>query len=267
MLLACVLVSAMYTLFQDRLLTQQHALKHKTLRIEIIDFARGIALIAMTMFHFGWDMELFGVVEAGFAGSWKMVWFARCIASSFLFLVGVGLVFAHEAGFNKNAYLMRLAKVMGAAILITIATFYATPAFYIFFGILHHIALASVIGLFFLKFPFWMNYLFAVLSLCIGLWLKLDILSNPFWSFTGLSPHVPKSSDFVPLLPFFAAVLFGMASAQLAIIKNWIASISKLKFENIFGRAIKYIGRHSLVYYLIHQPIMMGLIALVLYVA
>lgn len=242
------------------------AQKHRFQRIELIDFTRGIALLAMTLFHFGWDMELFGVVKAGFAGSPAMVWFARCIASSFLFLVGVGLVFAHQNGFNKKAYFIRLAKVLTAAVIITIATYYATPAFYIFFGILHHIALASIIGLLFLKFPYRLNFVLAFLCLALGLWIKLDIFSNPLWSWTGLSAHVPKSSDFVPLLPFFAAVLFGIGLTQLAILKNWTDALSKFKFENVFGRAIKFIGRHSLIYYIVHQPIMMGIIALVLYI-
>jgi len=268
LLLACALFRARCKLIQDKILTQhQHFPTIIMSRIEIIDFARGIALLAMTLFHFGWDMELFGVVKAGFAGSPAMVWFARCIASSFLFLVGVGLVFAHQTGFNKKAYLLRLTKVIIAAIVITIATYYVTPAFYIFFGILHHIALASILGLLFLKFPYWLNYIFGFSSLFLGIWLKLDILSNPLWSWTGLSAHVAKSSDFVPLFPFFAAVLFGIGSTQLAVSKKWIDALSKFKFENIYGRTIKYIGRHSLIYYIVHQPIMMGLIALVLYIA
>lgn len=233
-------------------------------RIEMIDFVRGVALLAMTLFHFGWDMELFGVAQPGFAAQSAMVWFARCIASSFIFLVGVSLVLAHENGIAKKPYIVRLAKVVAAAIVISIATYIATPKFYIFFGILHHIALASIIGLFFLRFSSWMNFLFGAFALTIGLWVKLDILSNPLWSWTGLSSHVPKSSDFVPLLPFIAAMIFGMAATQFMISKNWIEVIAKIKFDNILGRAIKYIGRHSLIYYLVHQPIMIGIIVVVL---
>lgn len=230
----------------------------------MIDFARGFALLAMTLFHFGWDMELFGVAQAGFAAQPAMVWFARCIASSFIFLVGVSLVLANHNGLNKSAYAKRLIKVVAAAIVITVATYFATPAFYIFFGILHHIALVSVIGLLFLGLPYWANFIFGALTLIAGIWLKLDVLNNPLWSWTGLGTHVPKSSDFVPVFPFFAAMLFGMATMQYVISKNWVSVFSKLKFDNIFGRAIKYIGRHSLIYYLVHQPIMIGIIVVAL---
>lgn len=241
--------------------------QHHIPRIEMVDFARGIALLAMTLFHFGWDMELLGIAEPGFAGQPAMVWFARCIANSFIFLTGVGLVLAHQNGFNKKAYMIRLAKVSAAAALISIATYYATPAAYIFFGILHHIALASVIGLLFIRLPYWANIAFGILTLTMGLWLTFDVFNNPIWSWTGLSTHEPKSSDFVPIFPYFASVLFGIAITQIAVSKTWIAVISKFKFGNKVGGAIKYIGRHSLLYYLLHQPIMIGIITLIIYIA
>lgn len=236
-------------------------------RVELIDFSRGLALIAMTLFHFGWDVEILGIVEAGFASQPAMVWFARCIASAFLFLVGVGLVLANANGFKKRSYFLRLAKVIAAAVLITIATYFATPAFYIFFGILHHIAVASIIGLVFLKLPHWLNFIAGLVVLATGVWVQTNLFGNPIWSWTGLSTHIPKSSDFVPVFPFFAAVLFGIATAQLAMANNWIPSISKYKLNFSFGRAMKFIGRNSLVYYLIHQPIMIGILALILYLS
>ena len=52
-------------------------------RIDAIDIARGIALLAMAIYHFTWDLEFFGYAEPGLTavGGWKL--FARAIASSF----------------------------------------------------------------------------------------------------------------------------------------------------------------------------------------
>jgi uncharacterized membrane protein len=63
-------------------------------RLTRIDIARGVALIAMAIYHFGWDLEFFGYMAPATTahGGWKL--FARCIASSFLFLVGFSLVLA-----------------------------------------------------------------------------------------------------------------------------------------------------------------------------
>ena len=122
-------------------------------RIEAIDLARGAALIAMAIYHFTWDLEFFGYVDEGMTahGGWKL--FARCIASSFLFLVGVSLFLAHGKGIRWRGFLIRVAMVAGAALAISLVTYIAVPGAFIFFGILHEIALASLLGLAFLRLP------------------------------------------------------------------------------------------------------------------
>ena len=116
-------------------------------RIDAVDLARGLALVAMTTFHFGWDLEMFGFADRGFASQPAMIWYARAIASSFLVLVGISFALAHRGGVRAGPFLRRLAMIAGAALLITVATRIATPDIYIFFGILHHIALASLLAL------------------------------------------------------------------------------------------------------------------------
>jgi len=93
---------------------QKHARHGPGARIELIDLARGAALAAMAVYHFTWDMEFFSYVQAGTTavGGWKI--FARCIASSFLFLVGVSLFLAHRDGVRWPGFWRRLAMV-GAA--------------------------------------------------------------------------------------------------------------------------------------------------------
>ena len=88
-------------------------------RIALLDLARGAALIAMAIYHFTWDLEFFGYVDPGMTahGGWKL--FARCIASSFLFLVGVSLFLAHASGIRWRGFLIRLAMVGGAALAIS----------------------------------------------------------------------------------------------------------------------------------------------------
>ena len=97
------------------------------LRIEAIDVLRGLALIAMATYHFTWDLEFFGYAGPGTASMGPMTWYARGIASTFLVLAGVSLVLAHQAGINWPSFRKRLAMVAGAALLITIGTFFAMP--------------------------------------------------------------------------------------------------------------------------------------------
>ncbi|MCU0789992.1 MAG: DUF1624 domain-containing protein, partial [Nitratireductor sp.] len=185
-------------------------------RIELIDLLRGVALIAMTTFHFGWDLGMFGIIDPRFMFEPGPRWYARGIAGTFLFLVGFSLYLAHRKGIRWRAFLFRLLQVGGAAALITVATFIATPDAFIFFGILHSIALASVLGLAFLRLPWWVTGAAGLFVLLSRPWLQTPLLdASPFW-WTGLSAIIPVSNDYVPVFPFFGMVLIGMAAAQLA---------------------------------------------------
>lgn len=226
-------------------------------RIEAIDAARGIALLAMVSYHFTWDLEFFGYVAPGLTafGGWKV--YARCIASSFLFLVGFSLVLAHGNGIRWNGFGKRLAMIVAAAAAITIATWFATPGSFIFFGILHHIALASVLGLAFLHFPSWALVLTAILVAAAPLFLRMPAFDHPALWWLGLSTVSPRSNDYVPLFPWFATVLAGMAAARFARDFGLLARLGAELPQSVLRPLVK-IGQHSLAFYLMHQPVLIA---------
>lgn len=236
------------------------AVSKKTERIELLDWLRGVALIAMAIFHFAFDLEMFGVVEPGYTVQPHWKYFARAIASSFLFLVGFSLFLAHSEGIRWRAFSIRFAKVAGAAALITIVTWFATPDVFIFFGILHSIALASLLGLAFLRFSWWGVALAAVAVFTLRAFGRTPMLDAPVWWWSGLSEISPRASDYVPIFPWFGAVLLGIAAAKLARNRQWLPEIARFEMDNAPGRLLKFIGRHSLVFYLLHQPVMIALL-------
>ena len=237
----------------------------KPSRIELLDFARGVALIAMTIFHFGFDLELFGVKEPGYIAQLHWKYFARSIASSFLILTGFSLYLAHMNGIKWPGWRWRMAKIIGAATLITIATYFATPAQYIFFGILHAIAFASVAGLLFLKVPAIVTIAAAIGIFTIGRLFETPLLDHWIWWWTGLSQTPIISSDYVPVFPWFSAPLLGIALAKLSFEWNLIPHLAGPELNSAPARILKFIGRNSLVYYLLHQPVMIGLLLAVLF--
>jgi uncharacterized membrane protein len=170
-------------------------------RLEAIDLARGFALLAMAIYHFAWDLEFFGYVEPGTTqvGGWRF--FARSIATSFLFLVGASLVLAHAKGVNWKSFAKRIAMVAGAAGAITLATWIAVPDAFIFFGILHHIALASVLGLAFLRMPLALVLIAAALVFAAPHFLRMPFFDHPALWWLGLAPQNPRSNDYVPWRP------------------------------------------------------------------
>jgi uncharacterized membrane protein len=227
----------------------------------MIDAARGAALVAMTVYHFAWDLSMFQFADPRLPYAPAMIWFARSIAGSFLFLVGVSLVLAHGSGIRWHQFFQRLAMVAGAAALITVATYFATPQGYIFFGILHSIALASIFGLAFLSMPWWLVAAFALFFLFGGDSLRTAQLDAPIWWWTGLSALTPRSNDYVPIFPFFGMVLAGMAAATAARGHGVFEVLGRWKGNGAIMRGLRFIGRHSLVYYLLHQPVMIAVLA------
>jgi uncharacterized membrane protein len=226
-------------------------------RIDAIDVARGLALVAMAIYHFTWDLEFFGYVPAGMTavGGWKL--FARCIASSFLFLVGVSLFLGHGGGIRWQGFGRRMAMVAGAALAISIVTYVAVPDAFIFFGILHEIALASLLGLAFLRLPAAATLAVAAAVIAAPHFLRSPFFDDPWWWWTGLSQTRPRSNDYVPVFPWFGAVLLGIAAARFASragLLRWLAGQPLPRWS----KPLVFAGRHSLAFYLIHQPVLIA---------
>ncbi|EKF41059.1 hypothetical protein NA8A_17860 [Nitratireductor indicus C115] len=234
----------------------RHAAIKKS-RVELIDIARGIALLAMAVYHFGWDLELFGYMEPGTAvtGGWRL--FARSIATSFLFLVGVSLFLAHAKGVRWPPFLKRLAMVIVAAAAITAATWAIFPSGFIFFGILHHIALASLLGLLFLHLPVWLVLALAAGTVALPYYFSALVFDNPALWWVGLSTFRPHSNDYVPLFPWFGAVLAGIAAGRLARDSGLLDRMALVRTGN-WSAPLRLAGQHSLAFYLLHQPVLIA---------
>ncbi|MBP1856575.1 heparan-alpha-glucosaminide N-acetyltransferase [Rhizobium herbae] len=230
-------------------------------RIWAIDALRGFALIAMATYHFSWDLEYFGYLEPGTVGTGAFKMYARLIAGSFLFLAGISLVLGHYPVFKARAFAFRFAKIAAAALVITIATWFAFPDSFIFFGILHAIAAASLIGLIFLRLPAILTLAVAAAAFAAPFYLRSTIFDTPALWWVGLSETLPRSNDYVPLLPWLAPFLAGIAAARVALSVGWF---EKLRTDGSarWKTALTAAGRHSLAIYLLHQPLLFGLVYL-----
>ncbi|MBV2144619.1 DUF1624 domain-containing protein [Falsochrobactrum sp. TDYN1] len=229
-------------------------------RLGRVDIARGAALVAMAIYHFAWDLEFFGYLAPATTaqGGWKL--FARCIASSFLFLVGFSLVLAHGNGIRWRSMGKRLLQIVAAAASISAVTWYMSSENFIFFGILHQIALASVLGLLFQRLHPLITLIIATLVISGPLYLSAEIFNQPLLAWVGLSTITVRSNDYVPLFPWFGAVLIGIAAARLCERFNVLPLLGGSSESHFPQKPLTFIGRHSLAFYLIHQPVLIALI-------
>jgi uncharacterized membrane protein len=224
----------------------------------LIDAARGVALAAMISYHFSWDLSFFGLIETDIAShpAWRM--YAHLIAGSFLGLVGISLVLAHGQGIKRRAFLRRLAILVAAASAVTLGTYFAFPDSFIFFGILHEIALASILGLLFLRLPWPITLVAAAVALALPLVAASPIFNAPILLWLGLATEVPETNDYVPLFPWFGCVLLGMALAQAVLRRPQLPSWLTWRVPGLLGRGLALAGRHSLPVYLTHQLVLLG---------
>ena len=227
-------------------------------RIPFVDAARGVALIAMTIYHFTWDLAHFGWVLSETVGSWPWRVFARSIAFTFLFFAGVGLVLAHGDGVRWRAFWRRTAMVALAAAAVSVATWFFVPDGFVFFGILHAIALFSVLSLPFVFAPTWLAGALGVTVLAIGLTQTTTWTQPAALWWVGLVAQPPRSFDYVPLLPWWGATLLGVAFARIALRQGWWRAMATWRMP--VDGPLRFLGRHSLAYYLAHQPILFALL-------
>jgi len=229
----------------------------QTPRLWLIDSARTLALLGMAAFHLVFDLQMFGFVPPGTAVSGFFYYHARIVAGSFLFLAGMGLWLAHGQGIRWPAFWRRWGKIAAAAALVSLATRIAMPDFWIFFGILHSIAVASLLGLVFLRLPGLVNLALG-LAVVWAAWPLPPLLEwqAPALRFLGLTTLPTYTMDFEPLVPWFGPFLAGMGIARL--IAPVLPRLAQISPEGLGWLA--WPGRHSLAVYLIHQPVLISLV-------
>lgn len=229
-------------------------------RWDAIDVARGLAIVAMIVYHFSWDLSFLKLIETNILAVPAWRWFARGIAGSFLFLAGIGLALAHAKGFRRVPFLKRLVRIGAAALAVTIGTYFAFPDSYIFFGILHCIAAASVLALPFLRVPPALTLVAAVFCLAAPSLFTSPLLDAPLLDWLGLGASVPVTNDYVPIFPWFGLVLMGIAAGQWLLSRAGTLFLARWRANDALSRALVWAGRKSLPIYLIHQLVLLGIL-------
>ncbi|MDQ3261593.1 MAG: DUF1624 domain-containing protein [Pseudomonadota bacterium] len=228
-------------------------------RYMLVDMARGVAIALMFIYHFIFDLDYFGVVAFDFNNDIRWLSFRALIVSLFSGLVGVSLVLGPGRKLDCKRYGKRLLAVGACAVLASVGSYFIFPQTFIFFGILHFVFAASVLGLAFLRFT-WLNLILGATLIVFGTSLKLPFFDQPPLQWIGMMTHKPHTEDYVPLLPWFGVVLVGMFLARRAQLYSWLEKNSKMEFHNPVAKLLAFGGRHSLIIYMLHQPIFIGLL-------
>lgn len=228
-------------------------------RIALLDVLRGTAIVAMIVYHFLFDLEYLGLTALGVSEHWGWIAFARAIPESFLAIAGASLYLAHHNGMRWRNFWWRIGYLAAAAALVTVVSVYVDPEGIIWFGILHCIAVSSVLALAFLDAPLPVLAIAAAVVL-IAPHYATSALNAPYLLWLGLGNEEPASDDYNPLFPWFAYMLIGIAIARLLVPYAAKAAWARWTPGDPATRMLALAGRHSLLIYLLHQPILMGIL-------
>jgi uncharacterized membrane protein len=201
----------------------------------------------MLVLNFVTDLNHFGIMNTETGDQWW--WLARIAASLFVGISGVSYFLAHRLEYDFTKTSGRTKRLIFWAFVITIITYIFEPSAYVRFGVLHLLALASIVA-----FPVARKPEFALGIGLILLIIPLSSNSNLVW--LGLRETGFIAVDYFPLNPWLGIFFIGLALASR------IYPEGKPLTEIQWPEKWLWFGRNTLTIYVIHQPILIGLLIL-----
>ena len=220
-----------------------------TTRFPLIDYLRGLAVVLMIFFHFCYDLKLFDYVAIDF--NKDLFWYGlpRFIVFLFMLCVGMSLKLAHGAGIRWGIFGKRVGILAALALVVSLVTYFMFPTRWVYFGTLHCIALCSLLTLPFLPLP-WPGFVFGLGMIIPSLFFKLNI---PWFSLS----HV--SMDYIAPFPWLGVSFLGVWSVHMNF-HSWRPRVPKALQRGLNG--LEFLGKKSLIIYMLHQPILYGVVFL-----
>ena len=103
-------------------------------RVPSIDALRGLAIVAMIVYHFAFDLRFFGVTRADFENDPFWLAARATIVASFLSLAGISAVLADRAGVDGLRFARRIGVIALCALLASVASYFVFPQTFIYFA-------------------------------------------------------------------------------------------------------------------------------------
>ena len=230
-------------------------------RFDRLDALRGVAMVWMAGFHLCFDLNLYRLMPAqNFYRDPFWLNQRTCIVSLFLFCAGVAQAVALQSRRESGAALFpprfwrRWAQVAGCALLVSLGSALMFPKSWIGFGVLHGISAMLILLRLAAPLGVWLWPLAAV-AMALPKFVQHPFFNQPFAHWTGLVTRKPITEDWVPVLPWLGVMLWGLAAGP------WLLQRRRAVLTGTVPsplRALATLGRWSLTFYMVHQPVLIG---------
>ncbi len=220
-------------------------------RIQAIDLVKGIDIIFMVLFNYSITLDYFNLISIPSNYLYRYI-LPVSIASIFIFISGVTAYVSYQKQKEKvtRKYIIRGMKLLFYAILITLFTYVFVRPNTIFFGILHFFAVASFFIPVFIKYNK-LNLIVGLSLILTGVFLQQQTFHFSSLLWLGFVPEKFSTFDYFPIIPWLSVILLGIYYGKYIVSKT-----EKIKFNSSFSGIFKFLGKHSLTVYLIHQPLL-----------
>jgi uncharacterized membrane protein len=233
------------------------------IRYDRLDALRGAAMVWMTVFHLCFDLNQYKWITQNFYRDPFWTWQRVCIVTLFVLCAGAGQAVAVHQGQSWARFWRRWAQVVACALLVTAVSYVMFPGSFIYFGILHCIAVLMIVVR---LTTHWGRWLWLCGALVMAAHLaaesviealpQLQFLNTKAFNWIGLISDLPRTEDYAPLVPWLAVMWWGAAAAQ------WLLRHHNAVLTGPVPRPLRllvWLGGVSLVYYMVHQPVLIGL--------
>lgn len=227
-------------------------------RFDRIDLLRGLAMLWMAAFHLCFDLDHAGFIHQDFYEDPRWTLQRQCIVTLFLFCAGLSQAVAIDRAQPWPRFWRRWGQIVGCALLVSLGSWVMFPHSWISFGVLHGIALMLVLARLGGRLGAWLWPLGAV-ALLLPRFVAHPFFDSRWTDWIGLVTHKPITEDYAPLLPWIGVMLWGLAAGQWllrrrpALIGGAVPAVA---------RPVVLLGRWSLSFYMLHQPVLIGLVTL-----
>jgi uncharacterized membrane protein len=227
-------------------------------RYDRLDALRGFAMVWMAVFHFSFDLNHYRLLSPPQNFYSDPFWTLQRTAIVSLFLLSAGLsqALVHELGQSPRRFWRRWAQIAACALLVSAGSWFMFPRSWISFGVLHGMAVMLVLARLAAPLGRWLWPL-GVGALILPRVVQHPLFDQRWLNWTGLVTHKPVTEDYVPVLPWLGVMLLGLAAGQGMLVHR------RALMAGALPRALAplaLLGRWPLSFYMLHQPLLIGLI-------